>query len=374
VFPRAYGKTESYGVGLMDLGTGTFVVASAISSRYARGEKNNTNPLSTFLASGCRWQRGMFLTSSMVRNGAVLLLGVGRMAVIKAIGYQEHESEYGTHWNFFVTLFCVWVIADVVHGLVPRQGWIAPTLYLSVLMGYQIVLVQSTLTDYVLTAPRLSFFSKNREGFCSLPGYATMYLLSEWFSSEVFFAVPAASSAREAASADATSHPVLSPVGTKDCVSGDQKVVPACTGVGNALQLRWRRLCLDPGRTQLLLVLLAAAACTTAWGIGSMAQPTSRRLANLPYVCLVLAISLFNMASLMVVDILGNPAAQVAVIEAFSNYQLQIFIVANVLTGSVNMCVPTIYVPDYYGLAIISIYITFLILIAWIVKYHRSTE
>lgn len=358
----------------MDLGTGTFVVASAISSRYARGEKNTTNPLSVFLASGCRWQRGMFLTSSVVRNGAVLLLGVGRMLVTKAIGYQEHVSEYGTHWNFFVTLFCVWIIADTMHGVVPRRGWIAPALYLSVLVGYQLVLVHSTLTDYILTAPRLSFFSKNREGFCSLPGYAIMYLLMEWFSSEVFFAGPVPPPACSSETEDCSSRPrpPYPPIVAKDCASGDQQAMNVSIGADNALQLRWRRLFVDPGRMQLLLVLLAAAVCTAAWVVGTTVQPTSRRLANLPYVCLVLAISLGNIASLMVVDTLGSPAAQVVLIETFSNYQLQIFIIANILTGVVNMSIPTIHVSEYYGLAILSIYITLLIFVAWIIKYQRS--
>jgi phosphatidylinositol glycan class W len=37
IFPRRFAKTETMGVSLMDVGVGTFIVSSAVTSRYARG-------------------------------------------------------------------------------------------------------------------------------------------------------------------------------------------------------------------------------------------------------------------------------------------------------------------------------------------------
>lgn len=358
----------------MDLGTGTFIVASALTSRYARGEKNNGNPILLFFASGCKWNRGLFLTSSFVRNGVVLLLGLGRMIVIKAIGYHEHESEYGTHWNFFVTMFCVWVIADAAHGVLPRRGWIMPALCLILLLGYQLVLVYSSLTDYILTAPRDTFFAMNKEGFCSLPGYSVLYLLTEWFSSEVFFPASSVGDVVTSPVSSGEGEVSLSPCESKEACCGDrQPPVPTFTESGRMLQ-RWRLLFLKPHRTQLFIVIGTALCCLVAWGLGTMVQPTSRRLANLPYVFLVLAISLINIASLMVVDILGNPATRVYIIETFSNCQLQIFIIANIITGAINMSVPTIHLCDSLGLFILSSYATVLVLIVWRMKHQDVNE
>ena len=37
IFPRRFAKTETFGLSLMDVGVGTFIISSAITSRYARG-------------------------------------------------------------------------------------------------------------------------------------------------------------------------------------------------------------------------------------------------------------------------------------------------------------------------------------------------
>ena len=38
IFPRRFAKTETFGISLMDIGVGTFIVSSAVTSRYARGQ------------------------------------------------------------------------------------------------------------------------------------------------------------------------------------------------------------------------------------------------------------------------------------------------------------------------------------------------
>jgi len=43
IFPRHFVKTESYGISLMDVGVGTFIISSSLTSKYARGLYNNNN-------------------------------------------------------------------------------------------------------------------------------------------------------------------------------------------------------------------------------------------------------------------------------------------------------------------------------------------
>lgn len=94
IYPRRFAKTETFGTGLMDVGVGSFMMANAVVSPDARG---GTSTL-------------LFVKALKIEFRAVLVLlvlGLVRFAAVKTTDYQEHVSEYGVHWNFFLTLACV---------------------------------------------------------------------------------------------------------------------------------------------------------------------------------------------------------------------------------------------------------------------------
>lgn len=151
----------------MDYGVGSFIISTACTSKYARGVGSGG------LREVINWRRF-----------AVLVLGVVRLVTIKLLNYQEHVSEYGVHWNFFVTLFCVWSVADVIHGLLSRK-WVF-VLAAVLLCAYQVALSHLGVTDYVFSADRRNFFDQNKEGFVSLCGYIPLYLIAEVLSFYAF--------------------------------------------------------------------------------------------------------------------------------------------------------------------------------------------
>eukprot|EP01031_Cornospumella_fuschlensis_P042624 gene42624-52083_t len=164
IFPRYLAKTETWGVSLMDLGTGAYLVSSAVTSRTARG-----------LECGGRSGHG----SSMGMLLLLLLLGVGRPLALAALNYPQHRSEYGRHWSFFLTLLGVWAIALVVHRVV-RSGIVVAILSAGGLGCYQLALSQSGLSGYVLGAAHDSSQSNNSMSAASIlsPAAAAANLLS----------------------------------------------------------------------------------------------------------------------------------------------------------------------------------------------------
>ena len=118
IFPRRFAKAETYGVGLMDVGVGAFVISNSIVAPEARGvSTRNESLFSSVLRS---------IKSSL----PLLLLGFMRLAAVKSTDYQEHVSEYGTHWNFFFTLFVVrvsviriQVIVVYIHAMTNVALW-----------------------------------------------------------------------------------------------------------------------------------------------------------------------------------------------------------------------------------------------------------
>mmetsp|Transcript_14027 Transcript_14027/g.20977 ORF Transcript_14027/g.20977 Transcript_14027/m.20977 type:complete len:565 (-) Transcript_14027:11-1705(-) len=423
IFPRRFAKTENFGISLMDVGAGTFVVASAITSRYARGKISLPS-----VSADARKSSNML--AGVWQKVAVLCLGVGRMIIVKVMNYQEHVSEYGVHWNFFVTLFFLWVLADGAHCILPRTGWSIPIFSLLMLLSYQLLLTHTRLTDFLLSAPRTTFLSQNREGIFSLLGYLPLYLLSEWFAARVFFdrasqkplsgqqegdtlvreesagaftrpleEIEAArgtvvvggtsSSHQRTHRADSGSstgdiHPVVmgsAPSVTSVTVQGEDETDPAADdennkikGNGDPLGSRWKQLTIQPKRRILNHILGGLIVCFTLWVVGTTMQPTSRRLANLPFVAVVLTICLSMIAFLVVVDTIGQPSVHIMTLIAMSEHQLPIFLAANVMTGVVNMAFKTIYVPQHMALLILLLYTTLLVIIAWILKFLATKK
>ena len=102
VYPRRLAKAETYGFGLMDTGVGYFIVGNALISPEARGNQNN----STFSKS---------MMKALKSSLPLLILGLGRLASVKSLDYQEHVSEYSVHWNFFFTLTILKVSSFFFH-------------------------------------------------------------------------------------------------------------------------------------------------------------------------------------------------------------------------------------------------------------------
>ena len=169
IFPRCFAKTETYGISVMDLGVGAFIVSHALVSKPAR-------------------QTGSLL--DVLRSVSPLIsLGIIRLISTKATNYQEHVSEYGIHWNFFFTLAAVALVSGLVRCSPARCGLIGASL----LCCYQSLLSAFGLTDYLMDAPRVSLFSANKEGICSSLGYQALYLISVAVGHFIFLKPPLSS-------------------------------------------------------------------------------------------------------------------------------------------------------------------------------------
>ena len=163
VFPRKFAKCESYGTSLMDVGVGCFVFSSG-------------------LVAGPRLQNSGSLRRTLRLVLPVLLLGLARVVFTKALDYQEHVSEYGVHWNFFITL-----------GLLPLLIYIQNRIFkgvplylagITVLGVYQYSLSHG-LEEFIMNAPRIDYFTMNREGIFSLIGFYGLFLLAAQSGKEI---------------------------------------------------------------------------------------------------------------------------------------------------------------------------------------------
>lgn len=105
---------------------------------------------------------------------------------------QEHETEYGTHWNFFFTMGTLPVLEVLLHPVLPFApvSMIAIAIALcgcsarhgfsrtdTCFIAHQVALSAAGWREFVIFAPRTDLLSANKEGIVSLFGYLAIHLL-----------------------------------------------------------------------------------------------------------------------------------------------------------------------------------------------------
>ncbi|XP_062705395.1 uncharacterized protein LOC109402525 [Aedes albopictus] len=167
IFPRELAKTETFGFGLMDVGVGLYVFSNGIVYKVDVERKLD-------------WKR---VRDVLVGCIPLCVLGAARFFVTKEIDYQQHVSEYGVHWNFFITLAIVKIFGTLIMDAV-KDPEIAKFIAITVLCCHEMML-HLGVSRYVLNEKigRTNFIDANREGLASVPGYVALYLASTYIGS-----------------------------------------------------------------------------------------------------------------------------------------------------------------------------------------------
>lgn len=167
-FPRKLAKTETFGFGLMDAGVGLFVYGNGIVAPEIR-QTDGSLRLS--------WQRVEQTLWSCV---PLIVLGVARFTATNELDYQQHVSEYGVHWNFFLTLAITKFLGTMIIGAVGSLRHLK-IVAIALLFVHEMILHMGA-TQYVIDpekrVQRDGFINANREGICSILGYVSLYLMS----------------------------------------------------------------------------------------------------------------------------------------------------------------------------------------------------
>ncbi|KMS97594.1 hypothetical protein BVRB_5g125630 isoform B [Beta vulgaris subsp. vulgaris] len=233
----------------------------------------------------------------------LILLGVARLASTTGVDYQVHVGEYGVHWNFFFTLAAVSLLTSAIN-IHPKYCGI---LGLFILIGYQIVLVQG-LNTYLLSDVRgMDIVSQNKEGIFSIFGYLGMYLVGVQMGYELFF--------------------------KNNYSASSHRNQQTRRGVCAFAVILW------------LLTLI----------LNQHVEQASRRMCNMAYVMLVLAVNFEVLAIFMLSEF--TPGSNFTALEgAFNQNLLASFLLANLLTGLVNLSVDTLFATSNEALAILVLY------------------
>lgn len=327
-FPRKLAKTETFGFGLMDTGVGLFVFANAVIAPelYKAPQGNRL----TFTK----------LQSILWNCSPLFVLGLARFVVVNEIDYQQHISEYGVHWNFFLTLAVTKILATIILSIIRKIEYAK---YVAIaLLTFHEATLQLGLEDYVIsndgTVQRDTFINANREGIVSILGYTSLYISSVFIGSLL----------RSEPTDEATS-----------VRSGLKKTISARQLTSKTLRIFFLSL----------IFWKLSYAFRDLFGV-------SRRLANMGYVIWILSIATMITALFMVLEIFyyfiafdridmaddetddnQNQSSYIPLILNAINYNgLAFFLGANLLTGLVNIIFQTLLIEPAGCVLILTVY------------------
>ncbi|EQL37908.1 phosphatidylinositol glycan, class W [Blastomyces dermatitidis ATCC 26199] len=324
IFPRRFAKVENWGTSLMDLGVGSFVFSGGVVSTRSILKSQSASSCS----SGSLPKR---LLGSARHTIPLFVLGMIRLYSVKGLDYAEHVTEYGVHWNFFFTLAFLGPFVEIFHSLTA----IIPSyeaLSILVAIAYQVTLESTDLKKYILVSPRgPSLLSKNREGVFSLLGYLAIFLAGRATGLRVM-------------PRETSSSPSKTPYQARKSLLIRQAI--------------W----------SIIWTALFSFNSLHMFGYGG-GIPVSRRLANLPYVFWVAAFNNSQLFLFCLVETLFFPSVYKAtdkaseeersrfatsrIMRAFNGNGLAIFLIANLLTGAVNMGMNTLDADKSTAMAVL---------------------
>ena len=254
----------------------------------------------------------------LLRSLPIVAIGMIRLLTNKGLEYHEHVSEYGVHWNFFFTLAVVTVAStlirfDRVNANVDfKSGSVLPWTLLGL---YQISLSLYGIQNYIEDGERrctrdtsalCDFFAANREGILGCIGYLSMYLISEEIA--------------------------------QYCIWSADVEVPTQRG---------KRLLICCGLLWAFHWLL-----TTVLDI-----EVSRRSTNATFILWTMAHNVTILMLTWAAFYLADGSAVSPIFDAVNRHGLIVFILANLMTGLVNLSINTLTVADSQALGVIFAYL-----------------
>ncbi|ESK91702.1 gpi-anchored wall transfer protein 1 [Moniliophthora roreri MCA 2997] len=360
VFPRSLAKCETFGVSLMDLGVGSFVFTQGLVSAIPliKSPGHLKSPILPKILTITR------------KSFPIILIGLVRVILVKGTEYPEHETEYGTHWNFFITLAMLPLMQTMLHPLMVHFSVTFIGVVIAIL--HQLALSKFGLQEYVLNASRVNVLSANKEGVVSLTGYLAIHLLG--LTTGTLILPPSPSYFRRIQKQLKTGI-------RKDTDSSDKKLdAPRRTGKAAT------ELCAYAAMWWILMGI-------TRYFHLDGGDGSSRRLINMSHIFWVSAYNTSFILGYMVLDMLffptrppsksskstddgpiHHPEIPLPLLSAINKNGLPIFLLANVATGVINLTIPTLDTSNFWAMVILCSYSYALCAIAWMYRNKRLLQ
>lgn len=326
-FDRSLAKAEDYGWSFMDVGVSAVMFAAGFSNTLIcthdiPSKKNR---------SLCKELVGMIFQNISVMIAASIRF----ILLIKIVGYHEHVTEWGVHWNFFVTIAVIRLLLVFV-----RSSKYAMFLGLALLLGSELIQKEFDLKTYIWHAPRTDFISANKEGLISLAGYISIQLIGMGIGRDIY----------------------------QTLVFEEPTKLKETMKTKEGLDRRWKQE-LKAAFKMVCYSALFFAASELSYEVFDV---PSRRLCNLSWVMYQLWILQSTHTVVYISDrFLLSKLDKNIIVKAISLNQLWLFIGSNLLCGLINITVKTLHCDLQWSLGLMYIYVTITSNIAAVLAHYN---
>lgn len=357
VFPRVLAKCETYGVSLMDIGVGSFVFSQGVVSAIPIIKDISYLQAPVLLK----------LKSVSRKMIPIIVLGILRIVLVKGTEYPEHVTEYGVHWNFFLTLALLPVIEVLLHPIVLHIPVALLGLWIGVL--HQFALSSGGMKDFLLNASRSNIIFANKEGLLSLLGYVSIHILG--LSLGTVILPPSPSFFRKQ---------------QQQLLDGPSSHRPSK---------------LDPSapRQNAKIVIELLSYSMVWWMLLAFVRlglEVSRRMANISYVLWVAAYNTSFILGYILLDMVffptrtskirdptdpsgkrllieekGPKSSAPVLLEAINKNAFILFLLSNVATGLINLKIQTMFVGNMKAMCLLCAYSMGMCVFAWLCRRKR---
>jgi glucosaminylphosphatidylinositol acyltransferase len=150
-------KSDTIGLTLMDIGIGCSLFSSGLSD-------------------GLRQRRKPLVDRLVWNSMPLLIIAMFRTGILSSIGYRVEVSEYGQHWNAFVTFAAMPLLMSIVERIPSKRPWLVSLVcMLLITIPYNAWLLKHT--EYFMhEEERRNIIEANREGIASVLGFFAIFL------------------------------------------------------------------------------------------------------------------------------------------------------------------------------------------------------
>ncbi|KAG1740476.1 GWT1-domain-containing protein [Suillus paluster] len=349
VFPRFLAKCETYGVSLMDIGALVSAIPIIKDISYLQA------PIIPKLK---------FVSRKTI---PIIVLGVLRVVLVKGTEYPEHVTEYGVHWNFFLTLALLPIIEVLIHPVILHIPVALLGLWIGVL--HQFALSSGGMKDFLLNAPRSNIIFANKEGLLSLLGYVSIHILGLSLGTVVLPPSPSFFRKQQQLLLDGPSSHRPSKLDASAPRQNAKIVIELLSySVVWWMLLAFTRLGLDVSRRMAnISYILWVAAFNTSFILGYILLdmvffPTRTSKIRDPT---------DPSGKRLLIEEKGPKGCAPALLDAINKNALIMFLLANAATGLINLNIQTMFVGNTKAMGILCAYSMGMCVFAWLCRRKR---